>query len=276
VSASFTGTRQAAAAYGLDAGAGVRRETVLDVECFAGDRSEAAHLVIDRARKGLGGYACQCNVHVLITSKHEPALARALEDSWLNFPDGAPVAWLQRRVGARGAQRVAGPDLIAEVIDRGRECGLRHFLFGSTQSVLECLRERLAERYPGARIVGSLSPRFAEWSTREEDRYVEEIASARPHMVWCALGAPKQELWMQRNAGAIAPALVIGVGAAFEFMAGNKKRAPLWMQQAGLEWLHRLGNEPGRLLGRYLRTNSEYLLRAAVQVGKTASTKTSH
>jgi N-acetylglucosaminyldiphosphoundecaprenol N-acetyl-beta-D-mannosaminyltransferase len=95
---------------------------------------------------------------------------------------------------------------------------------------------------------------------------VAQICETEPHVVWCAFGAPKQELWMHRNASALTPALVLGVGAAFDFHAGTKKRAPVWMQRAGLEWLHRLCSEPRRLAGRYLITNSEFLLRASAQL----------
>jgi N-acetylglucosaminyldiphosphoundecaprenol N-acetyl-beta-D-mannosaminyltransferase len=175
---------------------------------------------------------------------------------WTVFADGAPIAWAQRRSGFT-AHRVAGPDLMLAVLDRGRALGLRHALFGSTPGVVASLESNLRRRYPGVDLVASLAPAPGGEDAAES---VEVIARARPHLVWVALGAPKQELWAARNAAALGPALVLGVGAAFEFHAGRKKRAPRWMQQAGLEWLHRLAHEPRRLGWRYLSTNTLFTL----------------
>lgn len=225
-----------------------------------GDIDSAADLVIERARGGEGGFACLCNVHVLVTARRDESVRAALRDAWVVFPDGAPVAWLQRRLGARGAQRIAGPDLMPLVIDRGRGVGLRHFLYGSTQSVLNSLERSLARRYPGAEFVGTYAPPFGK---AIDEANLDAVVSAEPDVVWCALGAPKQELWMSRNAGALRPALLVGVGAAFDFNAGTKTRAPEWMQSTGLEWLHRLGGEPARLAPRYLTTNYAFVVTAA-------------
>jgi N-acetylglucosaminyldiphosphoundecaprenol N-acetyl-beta-D-mannosaminyltransferase len=183
------------------------------------------------------------------------------------FPDGAPVAWLQRRFGVDG-QRIPGPDLMPRVLGLGVPAGLRHFLLGSTQQVLDVLKEHVLAAYPGIRIVGALSPPFEVSSEHGWGQAIDTIRSTRPHAVWCALGAPKQELWMHRYANELSPALVLGVGAAFDFVAGTKPRAPLWMQRSSLEWLHRLASEPRRLSGRYLRTNSEFVLRAGFELLK--------
>jgi N-acetylglucosaminyldiphosphoundecaprenol N-acetyl-beta-D-mannosaminyltransferase len=135
--------------------------------------------------------------------------------------------------------------------------GLRHFLFGSTPEVLERLRERF-----GDAIVGAVSPPFGNVGADA----VEEIRATRPDVIWCALGAPKQELWMATHADALAPALLLGVGAAFDFVAGTKPRAPRWMQRTSLEWAHRLATEPRRLAGRYARTNTEFALRICLEL----------
>jgi len=206
-----------------------------------------------------------CNVHVLTTAQRDLDLRAALERAWAVFPDGAPVAWLLRRSGAPNAGRIAGMELMSAVIERGIAHGLRHYFVGSTPEVLAKLERNLPERFPGVRLVGSAGP-FGNEATL--DSVVAHICEAEPHVVWCAFGAPKQEFWMHRNADALAPALVLGVGAAFDFYAGTKKRAPVWMQRAGLEWLHRLLSEPQRLFGRYLTTNSEFLARASIQLVK--------
>jgi N-acetylglucosaminyldiphosphoundecaprenol N-acetyl-beta-D-mannosaminyltransferase len=229
------------------------------VDCFAGDLDIASAAVVERALSGDGGHACLANVHSLVSAVRDPALRRALVDSWVVFPDGYPVAWLQRTTGAGDATRIAGTDLMIRVFDVGQARGLRHYVYGSTPPVLERLTSTLHERFPGATICGSYSPPFAAHDSPEVAESVEAVKAARPHIVWCGLGMPKQELWMQTYARSLAPALALGVGAAFDFVAGTKRRAPRAMQQLGLEWLHRLASEPRRLSGRYLRTNSEFV-----------------
>lgn len=227
---------------------------------FVGELPAAAELVIERALSGEGGHVCLLNVHLFVSTRHELEVLDAVQTASLVFPDGWPIAWLQRRLGASSARRIPGPDLMPEVIAAGRERGLRHFLYGSTPEVVEVLRQRLEAIYPGVEIVGTYSPRFEPRSVADDLADVERIREASPHLVWCALGSPKQELWAARNAPALAPAVVVAVGAAFDFLAENKPRAPQAWQRLGLEWLHRLTTEPRRLVGRYLRTNPEFAL----------------
>jgi N-acetylglucosaminyldiphosphoundecaprenol N-acetyl-beta-D-mannosaminyltransferase len=236
---------------------------ILGVEYYVGDLGSATALVVRRALSGRAGFSCLCGVHGIITAQHRESLMLAMRDAWVNFPDGAPVAWLLRRVGHPAAHRVAGPDLMPRVIEAGQAHGLRHLLFGSTPEVLERLQTRIRERFPEALIVGAISPPFRSLSSQEEAELTAVIRAARPHIVWVGLGLPKQDEWMWRNRAAYTPALALGVGAGFEFLAGTKARAPLWMQRAGLEWLHRLTHEPRRLAARYLTTNTEFLGRAA-------------
>lgn len=235
---------------------------VFGVRCFAGTFDGAVQCVLDRVLTHLGGYAVLCNVHVLMTAQEQLDVHGAVDDAWLVFPDGAPVAWLQRRLGARTAERVGGPDLMLSVLDRGRAQGLRHVLVGSTDPTLERLSDRIRAQLRDVEIVGTLAPPFgdaSEWS----DEAIARIRAWRPDIIWLAIGAPKQEMWMRHYASAVAPALIIGVGAAFDFHAEMKQRAPEWMRRAGLEWAHRLGSEPKRLGARYLKTNSAFLLRVA-------------
>jgi N-acetylglucosaminyldiphosphoundecaprenol N-acetyl-beta-D-mannosaminyltransferase len=230
-----------------------------------GDRAAAANLLIDLATCGDGGYAALCNVHLLMEGKKHVSVADALCGASVIFSDGAPVAWLQRRLRAERARRVAGPDLMLDVIDRGRSHGLRHVLFGGTAQVSSAVESSLRKRFGGVAIVGAEYP-SAESLIEDEQRWLGEIRDAGAHVVWCALGAPKQELWMARVAEALRPAFLVGVGAAFDFHAGAKERAPLWMQDRGLEWLHRLATEPGRLGGRYARTNSAFVVAATSEI----------
>ena len=237
------------------------------MNCFSGDLESATQLLIERARVGRGGYVCLGNTHVLVSAQDDPELRDALDGAWAVFPDGAPIAWLQRRVGTHASERIAGPDLMARVCERGVSTGIRHVLFGSTEAVLLELRHRLERAYPGIDIVDAFSPSRAEVE-RDEPFLTDQIQTQAPQIVWCALGAPRQELWMARNAAVLAPSLLVGVGAAFDFIAGTKARAPMWMQRSGLEWAHRFASEPTRLAGRYLRTNTRFMLLAAGEVAR--------
>ena len=232
---------------------------VLGIPVFTGDLERAAALVLERALTRRGGYACLSGAHGITLARRMPELREALLAAWVNFPDGAPAAWRQVVGGAFHARRVAGPDLMPRVFETGQDAGLRHFLFGSTPAVLERLELRLHERYPRADIVGQLSPEFGPVAPRERDDVIARMRAGDPHIVWVGLGTPKQDLWMLRNAARLGPTLAMGVGAAFDFLSGNKPRAPRWMRDAGLEWLHRLGSEPARLTPRYVDTNSRFL-----------------
>ena len=158
---------------------------------------------------------------------------------------------------------------MTRVFELGEPLGLTHYLFGSTPEVIQRLVTALMSAHKRARIIGAVSPPFGALFEQEAHEAVECIRSVQPDVVWCGLGAPKQELWMNSYASVLAPAVLIGVGAAFDFHAGTKRRAPAWMQRHGLEWAHRLWSEPRRLAGRYVRTNSEFLVRAAMEIAST-------
>jgi N-acetylglucosaminyldiphosphoundecaprenol N-acetyl-beta-D-mannosaminyltransferase len=234
----------------------------LTSSCFDGGLEAAADRVVAHAIANRGGYVCLCNVHVLVTALHDASLRETIEGAELRLPDGAPVAWLLRALGSRHARRVGGPDLLAFVLDRSRDGLLRHFFAGSTERELEALTRLVARTWQGVEIVGHHAPRFAPQPPIEES--LARIRDSGAQLVWVGLGAPKQELWMARAACALPDVTFVGVGAAFDFVAGSKPRAPEWMQGVGLEWLFRMMSEPRRLGGRYLRTNSEFIALTAV------------
>lgn len=241
------------------------RKPALGVDLVAASPDEAADAIVARAAGSEGGYACFCNVHVIVTAQEDPVLRESLGGAWAVFADGAPVAWLQRRLGAKAAKRVAGPDVMPAVVERGCSQSLRHFFFGSTAQVLEALERSLRGRFPDTLIAGSYAP--PPGAENDED-CVARIRAADPDVVWCGLGAPRQEAWMARFTEKLRPALLLGVGAAFDFNAGSAQRAPTWMRSAGLEWLHRLGSEPGRLASRYLTTNTRFLALAGSELAR--------
>ena len=180
-------------------------------------------------------------------------------------PDGAPVAWMLRRLGIADQQRVSGPDLMVDYFAAAALAGESIFLFGSTEQTLTLLRKELCWRWPTLHIAGNLSPPFRPLHADEDAEVVRVINSSGASTVWVSLGCPKQELWMAEHRGHI-QAVMIGVGAAFDFHAGTVARAPKWMRDRGLEWLHRLASEPARLWKRYLVTNTLFILGAARQL----------
>lgn len=236
---------------------------VLGFDTFVGDLERSTAIVVERARSGAGGYAVLGNAHVLVTAQHDGELARAVRGAWKVFPDGAPVAWLQRCRGRKAARRIAGTDLLVSVARAGAPFGLRHALFGGTPDTLAAVESRLRADIPGVCVCAAVAPPFA--ALDELVAHADTVRESRPDVVWVALGAPKQEVFMAQH-GERFGALSLGIGAAVDFLSGSKLRAPQWMQRTGLEWAHRLASEPRRLAGRYLRTNSEFMVRAVADL----------
>ena len=206
------------------------------------------------------------NAYCVALASRDSSYADLFNGPGLTFPDGAPVAWVMRNfpTGSRQARRVRGPSFFAEVIDKGRKCGLRHYLFGSTDETLLSLRAAVLDRYPGALIVGVHSPRFGDLDDEYFGEALGEIDACKPDVVWVGLGTPKQDFaaaTLSRNTGLPC----VGVGAAFDFIAGTSKEAPVWVQQSGLEWLFRLCSEPKRLWRRYLFGNSRFLVSVIIE-----------
>lgn len=180
------------------------------------------------------------------------------------IPDGGPLSSVGRKRGHEKMSRTTGPDLMDEIFKISVANGYRHYFFGSKKETLDKIQKNLVVEYPGIKIVGMYSPPFYEIVDQGDEVIVQTINETKPNFVWVGLGAPKQEKWMAEHQGKV-NGLMIGVGAGFDYFAGNIKRAPVWMQKSNLEWLYRLGQEPGRLFGRYLSTNSKFVWKAVIQ-----------
>jgi N-acetylglucosaminyldiphosphoundecaprenol N-acetyl-beta-D-mannosaminyltransferase len=204
-------------------------------------------------------YVCVTGVHGVMESQRDPGLLEIHNDSGLTVPDGMPMVWACRRVGADWVSRVYGPDLMRSVCARGATVGWRMFLYGATPEILERLARTLRQSYPGLQIVGSISPPFRPLTDSERDEVVAEINAAEPDIVWVGLSTPKQERWMSENRAALSAPVLAGVGAAFDLVSGTKRHAPPWLQGVGLEWLYRLVQEPRRLWRRYARNNPMFI-----------------
>lgn len=205
-----------------------------------------------------GHYICVSNVHTTVTAYRDPQYRKVQNGAAMNIPDGKPLSIVQHMGGEKEAGRVPGPDLMPELFALSEEKGFRNYFYGSTQETLDALRKKLTEKYPKMKIVGMYSPPFRPMTEEEDREAVERINAAKPDFIWVGLGAPKQEKWMAAHDGRVC-GVMLGVGAGFDFHAGTVKRAPKWMQEICMEWLYRIGQDPKRLLVRYLDTNFSFV-----------------
>lgn len=204
-----------------------------------------------------GKYICISNVHTTVMSYEDVSYRKIQNEAVLALPDGKPLSVVCKKRGFPDAERVTGPDLMGEIFKCSREQGYTHYFYGSTPETLERLKERLEADYQ-LPIAGMYAPSFRELTEEEDRQAVEQINQAQPDFIWVGLGAPKQERWMYAHRDRV-HGLMIGVGAGFDYFAGNIKRAPQWMQKCSLEWLYRLLQDPRRLFKRYLVTNTKFL-----------------
>ena len=232
----------------------IDRIDVGGINVSAASLDEAADWVAAAVAARARTYVCVRDAHGIIAARHNPALREAHNAAGMVTPDGMPIVWTLRALGARNVTRVYGPDLMLAVSDRMRATGARHYYFGGAPGLAETLAAKLSDRFPGLAVAGTFSPPFREQTDAELADACSAIDATGADIVWVGLSTPKQELWMARARPHLAAPVLIGVGAAFDFHAGTKRQAPLWMQRNGLEWLFRVASEPKRLGRRYLKT----------------------
>lgn len=236
---------------------------ILGVDIAAIDMKWLLDYLHDNLRSVSGDYICVSNVHTTVMSYKDKSYQAVQNNALMAIPDGGPLSSLARRRGYRSAQRTTGPSLMGEIFKTSFDNGYRHFFYGSTQQTLDDLKEKLEENYPGITIAGMYSPPFRELSEEEDEAVIKLINDANPDFIWVGLGAPKQEIWMAQHQGKV-KGLMIGVGAGFDYYAGNIHRAPAWMQDLNLEWFYRLMQDPKRLIKRYTTTNISFIWDAVI------------
>lgn len=205
-----------------------------------------------------GKYVCVSNVHTTVMGFRDPDYRRVQNQAAMALPDGKPLSIVSKTRGFDDAKRVPGPDLMPRIFELSKETGYRHYFYGSREETLKELEKNLKERYPYLQIAGMYAPPFRELTKEEDEQIIQQINEARPDFIWVALGAPKQEKWMNAHMDKFC-GIMFGVGAAFDFHAGTVKRAPKWMQELCLEWFYRILQDPVRLIPRYLSTNITFL-----------------
>jgi N-acetylglucosaminyldiphosphoundecaprenol N-acetyl-beta-D-mannosaminyltransferase len=214
--------------------------------------------IILKAQSKLNSYVCIAAVHQMMEAHADPAFAKISHEADIVTPDGLPISWALKWLYNIKQDRVAGMDLLPDLLEEAEKKGLSVFFYGGTQTMLDKTSYYMQIRYPKLDVVGLHSPPFRALTSSEESDIVSMINESGAHLVFVVLGCPKQEKWMSAMKFKI-NATLVGVGAALPVLVGLQKRAPGWMQRNGLEWFFRLVQEPGRLWKRYLVTNSRFI-----------------
>jgi N-acetylglucosaminyldiphosphoundecaprenol N-acetyl-beta-D-mannosaminyltransferase len=230
---------------------------ILGIKVAPTSYQAATASIIHWAQKPESRYICVANVHVVMEAYDSPDFREVINSADLVTPDGMPLVWTLRALGVRGQTRVYGPELTLRLIGESAQEDIPIGLYGGSPGTLQRLTAVLKQRYPALNIAYSYSPPFRPLTAEEDQAISQEINASGAGILLVGLGCPKQERWMAEHKGRV-QAVMVGVGAAFDFIAGVKKQAPHWMQENGLEWLYRLGQEPGRLWRRYLYYNPRF------------------
>jgi N-acetylglucosaminyldiphosphoundecaprenol N-acetyl-beta-D-mannosaminyltransferase len=239
---------------------------VLGIGVHAVDMEQAVarmHLALKEGRKG---YVCLAGVHGIMEAHRSPDLRSIFANAYLVAPDGMPTVWMGRLQGLSRMQRVFGPDLMLEVIGKKEFSHYKHFLCGGAPGVGEQLRDEMLRRFPWACITGTWTPPFRPMTKQEEDELTTQVQLHQPDIIWVGLSTPKQDRFMFRYLPLLDTTLMVGVGAAFLIHTGAIKDSPAWVKRAGLQWLHRLLQEPSRLWRRYLVNVPLFLFHASLQI----------
>ena len=236
---------------------------ILGVEIAALDMQRLLAFTEEHVKELSGDYICVSNVHTTVMAYEDPEYRAIQNGGMMAIPDGGPLSAVGRKRGYE-MSRTTGPDYMAEMIRVSGKKGYRHYFYGSTAETLGKLRERLAKEEREDIIAGMESPPFRPLTAEEDRAAMARINEAGADFVWVGLGAPKQERWMAEHQGKVR-GLMVGVGAAFDYYAGNIRRAPEWMQRMSLEWLYRLMQDPRRLFRRYFVTNMKFIWHAVIR-----------
>lgn len=239
---------------------------VLSVAVEAINMETALRRVSDELAARRKGYVCMAGVHGIMEAHRDTELCAIYENASITLPDGMPTVWVGRWHGHRQMERVTGPDLMREVFRRQEFATYTHFLYGGREGVAEELRERFTRQYPWTQIVGTYTPPYRDLTLREEREVIASIRELKPDIIWVGISTPRQERFMHRYLDRLQTTLMFGVGAAYDFHTGRITDAPQWIKSSGMQWFHRLLQDPLRLWKRYLRNNPAFLWHIALQL----------
>ena len=241
---------------------------VLSVNVSAIDLKKAVEIADRWIGSGDCGYICVTGVHGVMEAQSDAEFRHILNHACINTPDGMPMSWVGRLQGFSKMDRVFGPDFMLEMCRLSVERNYRHFLYGGQLGVAELLKDALQKKFPGLQVVGTHTPPFRDLTAEEEAEIVTQVQESKPHLLWVGLSTPKQERFMARYVDRLQVPLLVGVGAAFDYHTGRIQDSPDWIKRAGLQWLHRLLQDPRRLWKRYLRNNPAFVWGVLLQTLK--------
>lgn len=242
-----------------------RTRTILGTRIHATNYADATSAIVEWAKNGESRYVCATGAHGVVEAQDDPDLQRILNEADLNVPDGMSLVKALKKLGSEDASRVYGPDLTLHVCRAAAEAGVPIALYGSTENVLHRLQDRLPKKAPGLEIACAISPPFKPLTKEEDEAFIRQIVDAGAGIVLVGLGCPRQERWCADHKDRI-QAVMMAVGAAFDFHAGLLKQAPPILQRNGLEWAFRLAMEPKRLWRRYYKIVPRFMLEFARQM----------
>lgn len=242
------------------------RLQILGTEVTPTDIERACIQIGNWISEGRREYVCVTGAHGVIESRRDAGVHRAHARAGMVVPDGMPLVFMARHLGYPDTSRVYGPDLMRRLTELSAAKGYRQFYYGGPPGLADSLATALRDRHRGLQVAGTLSPPFHSQNEDEDAREIDIINSCRPDIVWVGLSTPKQELWMSAHRDRLQAPVLIGIGAAFDFLAGTKTQAPVWMQRNGLEWSYRLMSEPRRLWKRYARVVPMFATLAVCQI----------
>lgn len=232
--------------------------TILKTNINVTNMKDTIAYITENLERLKGDYICVSNVHTTVMAFRDKEYRMVQNSAAMALPDGQPLSIVSRGRGYTEAQRVPGPDLMPKILDLSQENGYSHFFYGSSPETLDQLKKVMLAKYPKLRIAGMYAPPYRELTREEDENAIRMINESGADFIWVALGAPKQEKWMYEHRGKV-NGLMLGVGAAFDFIAGTAKRAPMWMQKMCLEWVFRIIQNPRRMIPRYLNTNFSFM-----------------
>lgn len=234
-----------------------KRVNIIGVPISAVNMNDCIDNIFENIEAVKGNYICVSNVHTTVTAHDDPQYHKVQSESFMSLPDGKPLSIIGKK-SFPNMERVTGPDLMREIFLESKKRNLRHFFYGNTQENLDKLIQVLKRDYPYLSVTGYEASVFRDMSAEEESDLAKRINATHPDFVWVALGAPRQERFCYRMKNRI-NGVMVGVGGAFNVLAGIVPEAPKWMQNLSLEWLYRLIKEPKRLFKRYAVTNTKFL-----------------
>ena len=239
---------------------------ILGVRVSAIDMDQAVKLSDTHIQAGERGYICVTGVHGVMEAQSDPEFRSILNCSFITTPDGMPTVWVGRFQGHSKMSRVYGPDYMLRMCELSIARGYSHFFYGGNDGVAQRLAETLTARYPGLKIAGTYTPPFRALNADEENKLINMVDASKPHFFWVGLSTPKQERFMAKYIDRLNVQIMIGVGAAFDIHTGGIADAPVWVKNSGLQWLHRLIQEPRRLGKRYLVNNPKFVWKIFLQL----------